>query len=58
MSKLYVLAGSALLIGYLAIESRGMIFAGTDSKPSLYTGRGGGRGGGTVLWGTGYRGGK
>jgi hypothetical protein len=61
VSKLYLLAGGALLVGYLAIETRGMVFSGTDSKPSLYSGGGGsgGRGGGGVIfWGSGYRGGK
>ena len=58
MSKLYLIAGAALLCGYLGIEARGMVFSGTDSKPSLYTGGGGGSGGGGVFWGTGYRGGK
>jgi hypothetical protein len=52
-----LIAGAALLVGYLGIESRGMVFSGTDTKPSLYTG-GGGSGGGGVFWGTGYRGGK
>lgn len=67
LAKLYLLAGGALLVGYLAIESRGVVFAGTDAKPSIYSSRrsGGssssrrGRGGGGVFfWGSGYRGGK
>jgi hypothetical protein len=59
MAKLYLLAGGALLVGYLAIESRGVVFSGTDSKPSMVDGSRGGRGGGgTFFWGTGYRGGK
>ena len=60
MSKLYLLAGGALLVAYLGIETRGMVFSGTDAKPSIYD-RGGGRGsggGGVIFWGSGYRGGK
>jgi hypothetical protein len=58
MSKLYLIAGGALLIGYLAMETRGLVFSGTDTKPSIYSGGGGRGGGGAVFWGTGYRGGK
>jgi hypothetical protein len=60
MSKLYLIAGGVLLIGYLGIETRGMVFSATDAKPSIHRGGGGsGRGGGgVVFWGTGYRGGK
>jgi hypothetical protein len=60
MSKLYALVGLALIVGYLAVETRGMIFSRTDTKPSRYdgSGGGGGGGGGAVFWGSGYRGGK
>ena len=59
MSKLYLIAGGALLVAYLGIETRGMVFSGTDVKPSIYDSTGGGRGGGGVFfWGSGYRGGK
>lgn len=68
LAKIYLLAGGALMVGYLAMETRGVVFSGTDSKPAIYSSRGrrGGRsstrrgrgGGGVFFWGSGYRGGK
>ena len=66
-SKLYLLAGGVLMVGYLSVEARGVVFSGTDSKPGVRSAssrRSGGsgrrrRGGGsTFFWGSGYRGGK
>lgn len=65
MSKLYLLLGAGLVVSYFTMEVRGMVFSGTDKRPSVYSsksssgrsGRSGG-GGGVFFWGSGYRGGK
>ncbi len=68
MTKLYIIAGASMLLGYLVMESRGTIFASTDTKPRIYNYssgsgyrssgyRSGYRSGG-VYWGSGYRSGK
>lgn len=31
-SKIYMTIAGAILIGYLIVETRGMVFAGTDSR--------------------------
>ena len=65
MSKLYILLGAGLVVSYLTVEVRGMVFSGTDDAPSVYSGRSSsgrsgrsGGGGGVFFWGSGYRGGK
>lgn len=60
MTKVYLLVGSLALITYLGIAARGIVFSGTDGRPShsvrSSTGR---RSGGGFFWGVGgYRGGK
>lgn len=56
-SIVYLFLSAALAVWYLSFTSRGVIFGGTDSRPSL-GGGGGGGGGGVFYWGSGYRGGK
>lgn len=61
MSILHGLFGFGLLFGYLVIESRGIVFSGTDHRPLAVRSSSGGRsggGGGVFFWGSGYRGGK
>jgi len=62
MPKFYMVMSALLLVGYLFVEGRGMIFAGTDGPSGGYTvaadGRRTPRGLGFVIFGTGYRGGK
>lgn len=62
LAKFYMFVSGVLLVTYIVIESRGMIFAGSDRRPSAYMvssgGRSGGGGGGIFYWGSGYRGGK
>lgn len=63
-SKFYLAVGAATLLGYLAVETQGAVFTGTDARPtydpSRPSGSGGGRsgGGGIFFFGSGYRGGK
>ncbi|MEQ8275394.1 MAG: hypothetical protein RMA76_37570 [Deltaproteobacteria bacterium] len=62
-SKFYLVVGATVLLGYLVVETGGYVFSGTDSRPSLSSGRSssssGRRGGGGVFFfGSGYRGGK
>ena len=57
-TKIYFVAGALVLLGYLWVEARGVVFGGTDSRASMYwtsTGSGGRSG-----WGYtgGYFGGK
>lgn len=62
MPKLYWIFGSALLVAYLFVEARGMVFSGTDGPSGAYAVTSGGqrspRGFGFFIFGTGYRGGK
>ena len=61
LAKFYVLVGGGLLVTYVVIETRGVVFAGTDRRPStsaVYSGGRSGGGGGIFFWGSGYRGGK
>ena len=62
MTKIYMAIGGLALLTYLGISARGVIFSGTDDRPSYtvrsHSGRNpGGRTG--FWWGVGgYRGGK
>lgn len=61
LAKFYVLVGGALIVTYLVIEIRGVVFAGTDRRPSadlVFSGGRRGGGGGIFFWSSGYRGGK
>ena len=63
MSKLYWVLGPFLLVGYTLMETRGVVFSGTDRPAGAYAATSGGRrspGAGPGIWifGTGYRGGK
>lgn len=60
-----MLVGGAALVGYLGIAGWGVVFSGTDGRPSYAIQSGGGRStvgrrpGGGFFWGVGgYRGGK
>lgn len=63
MAKIYLLLGTGLIVTYCTWEVRGVVFSGTDTRPSMSSGSSGGRsgrsgGGGVFFWGSGYRGGK
>ena len=61
MTKAYMVIGGIALATYLGIAAQGVIFSGTDERPSYTTRSGAGRrgGGGGFFWGVGgYRGGK
>lgn len=60
MSILQGILVSLALACYFGVETRGMVFSGTDERPSRAVRSGGSRGGGggVFFWGTGYRGGK
>ena len=62
LAKFYLLAGAGVLVGFLAVETRGMVFSGTDGPLSTQSARSvDGRsrsGGGVFFFGSGYRGGK
>lgn len=62
MTRVYIAVGALALLGYLSVSARGMIFSGTDGRPSFADrSRAAGRrpGGGGFFWGVGgYRGGK
>ncbi len=62
MTKIYMVLGGAVLVTYLSITARGVVFSGTDDRPSYsersQTGRNTGRRTG-FWWGVGgFRGGK
>ena len=51
--------GALVLLGYLGVAGRGMIFSGTDGRPGYSVRSGARRPGGGFFWGVGgYRGGK
>ncbi|MBX2810297.1 MAG: hypothetical protein KTR25_00740 [Myxococcales bacterium] len=53
------MVGVIVILGYLLVESRGIIFSETDQRPVYgHYGRSGRRGGNIFFWGSGYRGGK
>lgn len=61
MSFLYGLLGVGLVLGYFVVETRGLVFSGTDTRPSSSVrSRSGSAGGGSgpIIWGSGFRGGK
>ena len=58
-SKLYLVIGSVLLVGYLASEARGMVYTGTDTKSAIPKGAKSSRGYRShSFWFIGYHGGK
>jgi hypothetical protein len=57
MQRLNLVAGVVVVLAYLVISVRGVVFAGTDERPRPFASRSSG-GGGVHFWGSGYSGGK
>jgi hypothetical protein len=57
MVRLNLVVGALLVLAYLVVSIRGVVFSGTDERPRPYASRSSG-GGGIHFWGSGYSGGK